>query len=123
MNEQVKQDWIKALRSGEYKQTKTNLRKDDCYCAYGVLCDLYGKEKNINWGKDKLSPTPSVYSFMDMWGCPPDEVFDWAGLSDKGLGLNAATRALAKKKDQVVHLNDKHGASFSEIADYIEKNL
>jgi hypothetical protein len=35
--------WVKALRSGNYKQT-TNALQDDCgYCCLGVACDLFIK--------------------------------------------------------------------------------
>ena len=32
--------WIKALRSGEYTQTKHYLRNKGGFCCLGVLCDL-----------------------------------------------------------------------------------
>jgi len=36
----MKQEWITALRSGEYKQTTDTLRDDKGFCCLGVLCDL-----------------------------------------------------------------------------------
>ena len=41
--EEARALWVKALRSGEYKQTTGQLRKDDGHCCLGVACDLYGK--------------------------------------------------------------------------------
>jgi hypothetical protein len=47
MDKKLKAKWIKALRSGEYKQGKGVLRsgtgKDASYCCLGVLCDVAGK--------------------------------------------------------------------------------
>ena len=43
MNQQIKQLWVNALRSGEYKQATGRLRKNDGYCCLGVLCDLHSK--------------------------------------------------------------------------------
>ena len=45
MNKEVKQQWVAALRSGEYKQGKNALRRqyegeDAEFCCLGVLCDL-----------------------------------------------------------------------------------
>lgn len=44
MNREIaerREKWIKALRSGEYKQGFTRLRQDDRYCCLGVACDVY----------------------------------------------------------------------------------
>lgn len=61
--------WIKALRSGNYKQTESVLRKDDCFCALGVLCDVLTKDPST--GFHWLSPTLSynryriAYTFFE----------------------------------------------------------
>ena len=39
---QHRQEWIKALRSGDYKQTNGNLRDENGYCCLGVACDISG---------------------------------------------------------------------------------
>lgn len=38
--EQIEQ-WVSALRSGKYKQTKGALQNQDGYCCLGVACDLF----------------------------------------------------------------------------------
>lgn len=41
MKASIRTKWLAALRSGEYKQnTDGALRKHDCYCCLGVLCDV-----------------------------------------------------------------------------------
>ena len=40
MNKELKEKWLTALRSGEYKQGFNYLKKDDCHCALGVLCAI-----------------------------------------------------------------------------------
>lgn len=40
MNKKIKKLWLKALRSGEYKQGKLALRIKNKYCCLGVLCDI-----------------------------------------------------------------------------------
>lgn len=42
--EQIKNNrkWIKALRSGRYKQGVKRLRGDDKFCCLGVACDISG---------------------------------------------------------------------------------
>src|SRR3954466_12240152 len=33
-------EWVKALRSGEYRQTSMSLHDDKGYCCLGVACDV-----------------------------------------------------------------------------------
>lgn len=45
MRNVTKEEWVTALRSGEYRQGKGFLRNsDDEYCCLGVLCDLAGMQ-------------------------------------------------------------------------------
>ncbi|MFO0203313.1 MAG: hypothetical protein ACK528_09315 [Alphaproteobacteria bacterium] len=111
MNEYVKNKWVKALRSGKYKQGRKNLNYNGAYCCLGVLCEVYlencdepkiEKRTKIDW--DNLV-------FYGRWSAGlPDEVHEWSGLSN----LSPA---------HLIHLNDTAKKSFAEIADYIEKEL
>lgn len=44
MKPELKKRWVKALRSGKYKQGKNYLRRQtpegDRYCCLGVLCEI-----------------------------------------------------------------------------------
>ena len=40
MNKEIKAEWVKALRSGEYKQGGGALHRGDHFCCLGVLCDI-----------------------------------------------------------------------------------
>lgn len=40
----IRQAWVKALLSGDYKQDQSYLKTDDGYCCLGVLCNLEGVE-------------------------------------------------------------------------------
>jgi hypothetical protein len=42
MDAQLKAKWVKALRSGEYEQTKHELECDGAFCCLGVLCKVGG---------------------------------------------------------------------------------
>jgi len=39
--QQVKDDWVAALRSGQYQQAHHWMRKGDRYCCLGVLKDMH----------------------------------------------------------------------------------
>lgn len=101
MNAEVKAKWVKALRSGEYKQTDGGLRENDNFCCLGVLCDLY----------DPTLWDASTYRVEGACGVgyPPRTVKEWADLSDEQVEV------CAERND--------NGDSFAQIADYIEANL
>lgn len=108
MNKEIKEKWIKALRSGEYKQGKNVLRRrDNTFCCLGVLCDLYIKET----GKLQWKDSDHEYLFqIDENTCfLPLDVRKWSDLT--------------QKRATLMEMNDELDKSFNEIADYIEKEL
>ena len=44
MKEDIAKKWVKALRSGKYKQCQKRLYDGEGYCCLGVLCKILGKE-------------------------------------------------------------------------------
>ena len=112
MNEQVKQKWLSALRSGHYKQTQGLLHDGSGFCCLGVLCDLYGKEHNVEWklAEDDYS---NNYEFQEEPERLPLLVIEWAGVKQDYPEICETSLA---------ELNDT-GSTFNEIADLIEKHL
>jgi hypothetical protein len=106
MNPQIKQKWLSALRSGEYQQGRCYLRTNSGFCCLGVLCDLYGKEHNVEW---ELVGAGTYYEFQDEPELLPLSVAEWAGV-DRHRSLTLG------------ELNDT-GSTFNEIADLIEKRF
>ncbi len=108
MKPEVKTLLCEKLRSGEYKQGQEYLNKDGKLCFLGVVCDLSGVGKWIDW----LS-VPGVKSYVTRSQGDtmeiPIEARRWAGFTDKD-------------QDDLIYLNDVKGLSFSELADYLEKN-
>jgi hypothetical protein len=76
MNASIKQAWIDALRSGNYKQGYGNLRQGDYYCCLGVLTDLYIRQHGDQWHHD----VADLYSFQMEGGVLPQAVQKWAEL-------------------------------------------
>jgi len=110
MNKDVKAQWVKALRSGKYKQTKGVLKNMQGFCCLGVLCDLYDSTK---WEEKRNS---EAYDFLDETEMPPKIVSQWAG-------LDAAQTAEPSNKT-LYDLNDENdGPNFVEMADIIEKQF
>jgi hypothetical protein len=92
MDKELKQKWVAALRSGEYKQTVGVLKNhENCYCALGVLHDI--KDPN-GWfegfkGYGHTTGTGEIMTGEPLW-------------------VN------------ILEMNDKEEKSFPEIAEYIE---
>jgi hypothetical protein len=110
MNPQIKQKWVSALRSGEYQQGQYCLRTEDKFCCLGVLCDLYGKENNVEWD---LVNDDGNYEFSYHSERLPLFVVGWAGVGNDNPEICETSLA---------ELNDT-GSTFNEIADLIEEHL
>jgi hypothetical protein len=89
--------WVKALRSGKYKQTKKTLKDENGYCCLGVLCSIVKPKKR--W---------TYFSTL------PDFVTKKVGMINiGGVGYYGEDKNLANRND--------FGDSFEQIADIIEK--
>ena len=114
MNPRIKSNWLKALRSGEYKQTTQRLKDKDQFCCLGVLCDLHSKETNTCW-------TGSEYTkYLEEDSILPQVVIDWAELPD--CNPNILDNKLKERTgpQPVGYFND-YGRTFEEIANLIEE--
>lgn len=100
--------WVAALRSGEYKQGRKCLRKDDRYCCLGVACELHRlHEGGPEWN---LRAVGEHSSYKGETACLPVSVQRWLGVSTFWGRFAGTTLA---------DVNDK-GYPFSKIADLIE---
>ena len=105
MNKEWKEKWIEALRSGEFKQGRRQLKSDEGdYCCLGVLATIAGydptsEETRHNW---EAYLNEDIQDQMD-------------------LSYEIQTK-LAEMNDGKLFRNiPQH--SFLEIADWIEANL
>jgi len=95
-----KEKWLKALRSGEYKQGEGYLLINNTLCCLGVGCKVLNiPDKNIN-----------------NWGSP-----------SKGLDKRIPNYLIGGRGneyiDELMEMNDNDGKSFKQIANWIEANL
>lgn len=109
MNKKIKARWLRALRSGKYRQGQKRLRNTNgTMCCLGVLCDVFDKTK---WEK------PSENDWID-WTydggnetCLPYHVRSKAGLSDEA-------------QVDLMSLNDDHRPNaYRRVIAYIKENL
>jgi hypothetical protein len=105
MDPAVRDQWCRALRSGEYQQTIGQLRDGSAYCCLGVLTDLAAEAGVFSW--DALDDTH--------YGVLPEAVQDWAGLASEDPSLIFEPHEWISASGA----NDM-GKSFAEIADLID---
>lgn len=110
-------DWIKALKSGRYKQSTEELQSDNGYCCLGVGAVRAGLKGGVILSRDtttflsggELDGQPGVRQYLGLRSDTgrPDKFYSFRGdIVDHSL----------------VTLNDKKDASFKEIADVLENN-
>lgn len=110
--------WLRALRSGDFKQTAGTLAEINKetgeivgLCCMGVLCELAVKAKVIS--SPRVGTTDLYYDGEN--AILPDSVREWVGLKDP-------TGSFGKGVDQnnLTNSNDS-GKSFKQIARIIEQ--
>lgn len=107
MDKKIKTKWLKALRGGQYDQAKSALcDSGTAFCCLGVLIDIQG----AYWDTDDYGDwTPVLPSGRK------------SGKTDLPPHTYSA-RIPRKMQDTLARMNDE-GATFVEIADYIEQKL
>lgn len=129
MDAQLKAKWVRALRSGEYKQTTGVLRRTDTpgldgYCCLGVLCDLAG----VTWVQDEDGDWTAMYSNEDGTDCEGGVLPDTLAIEVFGETYNAQDPQVKifiddrNEKKTLSALNDQ-GYTFADIANLIEEQL
>lgn len=118
--------WVKALRSGKYKQGQSYLKatwdkKGTQHCCLGVLCELYNNTMRKNKKKtlkETVCEDTVVHKFAKSDTLLPNPVKKWAGLHSVDGEFPAPIDAW---NSSLVNMND-FGDSFKKIASFIEKN-
>jgi hypothetical protein len=133
MKKNIAKKWVKALRSGKYKQGKSYLKQFNSknqprHCCLGVLCEVYNDTMKKNHKKllftEEMEGDISGISFVRfdlVDGRLPEVVKKWAGIKDE-TGQFAVAPYGRYDIECLANLNDT-GKKFSTIADIIEKNV
>ena len=132
MKKEIATRWVKALRSGKYKQGQNHLcvltSKGAEHCCLGVLTDMYQKDCK----RKKIKPLPTKDNYSDYrercavgYGSTNEfqvlhsKVKNWAGMKTKsGLIPNDDP----EMDDIELTVMNDDGDSFKKIANFIEKN-
>lgn len=104
MKKAMAMKWVRALRSGKYKQGTSRLKTTFCsetpeYCCLGVLCEITNSK------------------FRATQGFLPQAVVRKTGMLDPWSGEVGRI-----EQGALINMNDVRNYSFKSIANYIEKN-
>jgi hypothetical protein len=133
MKKEIAKKWVKALRSGKYKQGKGYLKQfnnkhEPKHCCLGVLCELYNDTMKKNHKKSLYveemvdgSDGTDFIRFDLSDGGLPKAVRQWAGIAC-ALGDFTVEKDNYYIEECLADLNDS-GKKFSTIANIIEKNV
>lgn len=111
MKKKVMQEWVAALRSGEFKQGKYVLESNGNFCCLGVLCAL-ASVKGYCIPVDSFIDSATLYDYSR--GVLPPSVMKYSGIKSNGGQIESLGSELTAMND--------NGKSFNEIADIIEKH-
>jgi len=122
VKQEVAEKWVKALRSGEYKQGSGALETYGHYCCLGVLCEVAIKEEvPLDVGTDIEGHS----CYDDAQSYLPDSVMLWSGVSSRRGDIPKGTILEGQVGNRLYgslsSANDD-GVRFDTIADYIEAN-
>lgn len=111
MTRKIKNEWVKALRSGDYEQGESVLydKQTNSYCCLGVLARVCGVRASKLHG---FSITPAI-------GESKEEVMNYNVLAS-----NKVPALPMKQRDKLTDMNDGNCTkqrSFKYIASYIDR--
>jgi hypothetical protein len=133
MNKTIATKWVKALRSGKYKQGEAYLcqitSKGKRHCCLGVLTEMYQAEQKAKKKKALPAKVGKIYADASFdvvkYGsgeCAAEElpvaVKRWAGMEGRLGEFDVESDGYF---GSLSHMNDD-GCSFKKIANFIEKN-
>jgi hypothetical protein len=119
MDIELKNEWLEALRSGEYAQTTGVLKHRETdgslsYCCLGVLaeiCDIPSEIDSYFFGVQRAGCYRFVFDGIGgATNILPDEFQNKIGID-------------LDQTEELMAMNDEYNQSFEEIADWIEKNI
>lgn len=122
MREDIKELWVTALRSGEYKQGTGQLNYSGHFCCLGVLCEVLLNNEEVASLNDNLRKREHNFYGMSIRA----HNYGYRGYNSSTTLSPYLIRELSMDEtiiQRLVDKNDIEHKSFEEIADWIEEVL
>lgn len=130
MREELKQKWVAALRSGDYKQTTGVLKRPSGFCCLGVLLDV----SEIGYWEDDTIFESSTYLIGEDGDIEELDADLGSFATQLGLGSKIGQTAAdliddhsvggeSTIEEALIVMNDEERWSFESIANWIEANV
>ena len=113
MDPTVFDEWLAALRSGEYEQGQSHPAWAGKYCCLGVLCDLQGHLGENSGRSWPIPPVAATEPPMPYMGLSPALQTQLAKINDGELAPDGTSWS---------DTHAQNGATFEDIAAYLESN-
>jgi hypothetical protein len=136
MNREVRDEWVRRLRSGDYDQGTGGLRRlvDGAtadgparYCCLGVLCEVARERGLVALEGTSTYRSVALPHEGGYGGVLPPTVARWAGLydHDEGTdgGVDPVVLGLSLSRWNDVGSTGGGPATFAQLADLIEEHL
>ena len=114
MDKKIKETWIKALKSGEFKQGREFLERDGKYCALGILSLL-----SLVEGQCTYNQIDGLGRFDNKRFTLSYNTLTWAGMDLEDFKAEVIYEG---ESTSIGDLNDR-GLSFKELARIINLKL
>ena len=114
---EIKEAWLKALRSGEYEQCRKFWRSRSgapTYCCLGLLLSI-NETEITDASARKLSASLLGSEILH-------EDQNWINRSSEEIKEDEQNDSYSVMQ-KLINMNDNEGKNFTEIADWVEKNL
>lgn len=123
MKRELRDEWVRRLRSGQYKQGRSRFRStDDTFCCLGVLADVLVDEGLGTWGDRRLGRVPFVATGNSEPNSWSECIGTYTPALAQQIGLVGRTYQTGVQRT-LTDLNDSVQASFDEIANVIEREV
>lgn len=113
MQKDVRDRWVKALRSGDYEQGAGRLCNENKYCCLGVLNDIQGNDFVLEDGVQKYYDIDDKEQYVF--------ALNVGWLESQGLESHDVMTLWLMNDER--NASGEHVYSFSDIADFIEENV
>lgn len=124
MNPDIKAEWLKRLRSGDYQKGVGYLNRNNKFCCLGVLCEMAAEADIV-----VAMPHREFVRYQSVAYSPdsadrvlPDAVMEWAGLTECNPGFHNVDVDRYGPATAIAGLNDRT-TDFVLVAEVIEEQF